>query len=300
MLTSHHSSPIRSATTRHPLARPLKLSALLVVAALSMGFTTLERLGIPSAKLADAHWKQSGSATFNLNAPYQKLLDRYVSTDRNGINRVAYGKVTKADKKSLDAYITSLSNTKVTSGTKKEQLAYWVNLYNAKTLSIVLDKYPVKSIRDIKFSTFSAGPWGEKLLKVEGRSLSLNDIEHKIVRPLYRDRRVHYVLNCAAIGCPNLGKKAYSGGTIIGAMDKAARVYVNHPRGASVSAKGKLKVSKIYGWFIEDFGGKSKSIIAELKKYAKPGLAKKLQNVRDIDDYSYDWALNDQRSAPGA
>jgi len=275
----------------------MKLAAILIAAVFSAGFTSLERLAIPSAKLEDAHWKQSGSASLDLTGPYQAFLDRYVRTDANGINRVAYGKVTRADKDSLNATIASMSKATVTSASRTEQLAFWVNLYNAKTISLVLDNYPVKSIREIKFGAFSSGPWGKKVLTVEGRPLSLNDIEHKIVRPLFRDRRVHYVLNCAALGCPNLEKKAYFGKTISAAMDRAARAYVNHPRAVSFSADGGLTVSKIYGWFREDFGGGAAGILAELKKYAKPDLARKLANVKRINAFTYDWALNDQRTA---
>jgi len=293
------------ASPRRSPARPrtmklLRLAAVLVPVAFTAGFTSLERLGIPAAKLDDAHWKKSGTATLDVNGPYQAFLDKYVRTDRSGINRVAYGKVTKADKAGLAAYVKTLEQQKVTAASRKAQLAYWVNLYNAKTLSVVLDHYPVKSIRDIKFGAFSAGPWSKKLLTVEGRALSLNDIEHRIVRPLFRDRRVHYVLNCAALGCPNLGKKAFSGANIVAEMDKAARAYVNHPRAVSVSGRGKVTASKIYGWFIEDFGGNAKGVLAELRQYAKPDLAGKLSKAKRIDGHAYDWALNDQRTAAGS
>lgn len=300
MQTHFAPAPLRRSPARPRIVKLMRVAAILIPAAFAAGFTSLERLGIPAAKLDDAHWKMSGTATFDLNRPYQAFLDRYVRTDRTGINRVAYGKVSKADKAGLAAYVKTLEKQKVTSANRTAQLAYWVNLYNAKTLSVVLDHYPVKSIRDIKFGAFSAGPWSKKLLTVEGRALSLNDIEHRIVRPLFRDQRVHYVLNCAALGCPNLGKKAFSGANIVAEMDKAARTYVNHPRAVSVSAKGKVTASKIYGWFVEDFGGNARGVLAELRRYARPELAGKLSKARRIGGYAYDWALNDQRTAAGS
>lgn len=300
MQSSFALAPPRHSSGRPRILKVVQLAAILIPATFAAGFTSLERLGIPAAKLDDTHWEKSGTATFDLNAPYQAFLDRYVRQDKTGINRVAYGKVTRADRDHLTAYIGTLERTRITSANRNTQLAFWVNLYNAKTLSLVLDHYPVKSIRDVKFSTFSIGPWSKKLLTVEGRALSLNDIEHRIIRPLFPDRRVHYILNCAALGCPNLGKKAYSGATILQEMERAARTYVNHPRAVSVSSKSKVTTSKIYGWFIEDFGGDARGVLAELKKYARPELANRLSAARRIDSHVYDWALNDQRTAEGS
>ena len=98
---------------------------------------------------------------------------------------------------------------------RDEQLAYWINLYNALTVKVILDHYPVKSILDIDISPgwFSIGPWGKKLVAVEGVEISLDDIEHRILRPIWRDPRIHYALNCAAVGCPNLLREAFTGAT---------------------------------------------------------------------------------------
>src|SRR5919106_1508282 len=110
-----------------------------------------------------------------------------------------------------------------------------------RTVALILDHYPVASIRDIKFTPFAIGPWSEPLLQVQGRPLSLNDVEHGIVRPIWQDARVHYVLNCAAAGCPNLGRHEYTGRTIGRAMDEAARAYVNDRRGVHIDV-GPLRV----------------------------------------------------------
>ncbi len=87
---------------------------------------------------------------------------------------------------------------------RAEQFPFWINLYNALTVKVVLDHYPVEIIRDIDISPglFADGPWGKKLVTVEGEALSLDDIEHRILRPIWKDPRLHYVLNCAALGVP--------------------------------------------------------------------------------------------------
>ncbi len=129
------------------------------------------------------------------------------------------------------------------------------------------------------------------LIEVEGEAVSLNDIEHRILRPIWRDPRVHYALNCASIGCPDLRAAAFTAENAEALLDTAARAYVNHPRGARVE-NDRLTVSSIYAWFREDFGGTEAGVIAHLKRYAGPELAKALETATDIGGYEYDWALN--------
>ncbi|MEO0914732.1 MAG: DUF547 domain-containing protein, partial [Pseudomonadota bacterium] len=170
--------------------------------------------------------------------------------------------------------------------------AYWVNLYNAVTVQVVLQSYPVNSIRDIGGGLFSAGPWRTKLVRVAGQDLSLDDIEHGILRPVWGDARVHYAVNCASIGCPNLANRAYSARRLGAMLDEGARTYVNHPRGATVTG-GRLIASSIYDWFKADFGGSDAGVIAHLQTYAGGALAAGLGGVSRVSDFRYDWSLND-------
>ena len=234
------------------------------------------------------------SATID-HAPWGRFLAAYVVPSNDGINRVAYGKVTPQDRQALVAYLTALVNTPISKYNRNEQRAYWINLYNALTINTVLDRYPVKSIRDINISPglFSSGPWGKKLIRVEGEELSLDDIEHRILRPIWRDPRTHYTVNCASLGCPNLAAKPYTANNMEAMLDEGARAYVNNPRGATVTGDGKLVTSSIYVWFKDDFGGSDQGVIEHLKKYAKPELAQKLARVTKISGDQYDWGLND-------
>ena len=127
---------------------------------------------------------------------------------------------------------------------------------------------------------------------MEGVALSLNDIEHRILRPIWRDPRIHYAVNCAALGCPNLRMTAFTGANADEVLDRAARDYVNHPRGVTIR-DGSLVVSSIYIWFQEDFGAGAMDVIAHLKRYAGPELRNRLMTVDGIDDDEYDWNLND-------
>ena len=104
-----------------------------------------------------------------------------------------------------------MSDLTITDYNKKEQLAYWINLYNSLTIKVVLEHYPVKSIKEIKLSgIFKPGPWKKELVIIEGKKLSLDNIEHDILRPIWKDNRVHYAVNCASIGCPNLQNSAFT------------------------------------------------------------------------------------------
>ena len=175
---------------------------------------------------------------------------------------------------------------------KAEQFAYWINLYNALTVEEVLSDYPVASIREIRSGFFKPGPWQRQLLTIEGESICLDDIEPRILRPIYRDTRVHYALNCAALGCPNLAIDAYTSPNTGNLLEQSARDYVNHPRGISVTGNS-LRVSMIYDWFMEDFGQTQDEVLNHIKQYADSELSNRLSQFSSYNTIRYDWSLND-------
>jgi hypothetical protein len=236
------------------------------------------------------------------DAAFDALLVRYVVASPDGINRVDYRrwKATPGDVASLDAYIRQLGARTPSKLPRNGAFAFWCNLYNAITLKVVLDRYPVASIRDIKSDGLFdpkayIGPWRTKRVTIENRSYSLDDIENEVLRPVFKDPRVHYAINCASYGCPNLRNKAWTAATLGADLDRAARDYVNHPRGVTVLAGNRLKVSSIYKWFADDFGGTDVGKIAHLRKYAEPKLAAVLAANPAIGEDGYDWSLNDMK-----
>lgn len=236
------------------------------------------------------------------DAAYDALLARYVSASADGINRVDYARWNDSagDRAALNAYVAELAAQRPSAFARERAFAYWINLYNAVTLQVVLERYPVASIRDIRSEGTGLdpraliGPWRTKRVAVEGRRLSLDDVENTILRPTFRDPRVHYAINCASIGCPNLMPRAWRAETLEADLDAAARAYVNHPRGVSVNANGSLRVSSIYRWFRADFGGSDATVIAHLRRYASPELAARLSGATRIAGHGYDWALNER------
>jgi Protein of unknown function, DUF547 len=221
------------------------------------------------------------------------FLGIYLVKDGDGgLTRVAYGRVTPDDRRALGAYIGMLEAEDIAAFNRREQFAYWVNLYNAVTLRLILDHYPIESIRDINDGPLSAGPWKRELVTVNGQSLRLDDIEHRILRRLWREPRVHYAVNCASVGCPNLADRAYTGATLDEQLDAGARAYINSPRGVTIDGDGRLIVSSLYDWFREDFGMSDEDVIEHLRTYADDDLTAALATRTSIDGYRYNWALN--------
>ena len=240
--------------------------------------------------------QRGGSNAVIDHGRWRKFVATYLVAGDDGVNHVRYGQVAAADRRELDDYIETLAALPISDYRRAEQFAYWVNLYNALTVRVILDHYPVASIMDIGISPgwFSVGPWGKKLITVEGQEVSLDDIEHRILRPIWRDPRIHYVVNCASIGCPNLRRDAYNSATVEDKLTEAAKDHVNNWR-AVMFDDGALYVSSIYKWYREDFGDTNASVIAHLKTYAEPALADRLSRERDIEGHYYDWSLNDAR-----
>jgi hypothetical protein len=277
---------------------PFQIAALSLFSVLFLLTAALSARAAPDADLWGRWTPHDDDAAFTIDhSAWTAFLRHYDRTDRQGVNRVAYGQVTEADAKKLQEYIGRLSMAPIATYSRRVQLAYWINLYNALTIRVVLTHYPVASIRDIDTSPgwFSDGPWGQKLVRIDGVELSLDDIEHRIVRPIWKDPRVHYALNCASVGCPNLQRIAYTGKTVERMLNRAARDFVNHPRAIRIDDHG-LQISSIYKWFIKDFGGTSKTLLAHLGKYAAPDLQRRLAGVTKISSDSYDWSLNDDRA----
>ncbi len=275
----------------------VRLTAMALLAAPLMGFMFIESTFAPKAELWP-RWQafDAASTVVIVHSPWDRFLKAYLKTNKDGVNRVLYGRVSDADKAALHGYIDQLRRTRIKDYNRAEQLAYWINLYNALTVKLVLVYYPVKSIKDIDISTgFFSVPWDRKLLDVSGVPLSLNDIEHRILRPIWLDPRIHYAVNCASIGCPDLQPVAFTGANTDTLLEHAAQNYVNNRRGARVE-DGKLIVSKIYAWFIEDFGGSEQSVIRHLRQKAEPPLARALKGRTTIENYEYDWGLNDAGS----
>ena len=228
------------------------------------------------------------------HSQWQQILDLRVHENADDINRVSYKQFSAVEKNQLASYVQKLAGLTPTQLNRDEQLAYWINLYNALTVQVVLQYPKAKSILKMKSSFFSIGPWDDELLTIEGKAVTLNDIEHRILRPIWQDHRLHFALNCASIGCPNLSKTAYSSSNVQAQLQRAQKRYLSHPRGVSLR-KNKLVLSSIFDWYLEDFSEDEKG----LKAYLAAQLPQQAQSIlasKKAIDYDYDWDLNEQKS----
>ncbi len=267
-------------------------------------FVTMLVVGVahaaPGSKLIPV-WKASDEthAAHVDHGAWQDILNDYLHVHDSGINRFDYKalKTNAGDAAKLGSYLASLQALDPRDYSRAEQKAYWINFYNALTVRVVLDAYPVDSIREISESLLGSlgivkGPWDDVHAKVAGQDLTLNNIEHGILRPIWQDARIHYAVNCASHGCPNLSKTAFTADNTEEQLEAAARAYVNHPRGVDFVDDDFIVISSIYDWYEADFGGNTKGVLKHLTAYAVDALAKRLSTFTGSVDYEYDWKLN--------
>ncbi|WP_419252787.1 DUF547 domain-containing protein [Caulobacter sp. ErkDOM-YI] len=242
--------------------------------------------------LADFANGQAGRATVD-HAALDALLARWTQDSSDGVVRVDYAGWRRSNpaRDGLGRYIDHLSALDPQALSRPEQFAFWANLYNALTLREVIDAWPVKSIREIRSSLLVAGPWKKTVVRVRGVDLSLDGIEHGILRKGWSDPRVHYAVNCASFSCPNLRRQAWRGAGLGPTLDEAARAYVNHPRGVAFKGAA-LTVSSIYKWYSSDFGGSDRRVIDHLVGYAAAPLKARLLQVDRIAGDTYNWSIN--------
>lgn len=227
----------------------------------------------------------SSSAFDNSHGAYGEVLSLYV---RDGL--VDYRGL-KSDPGGLEAYLESTA--KVTrqdfeSWPEDKQLAFLINLYNARTLELIVDHYPVKSIRDI--GNGGKGAWDELVVKLFGETITLNSLEHGIIRRNYKDPRIHFALVCAARGCPPLLDVPYIGEGLDNQLEARTKEFLSDPGKNSIDRENKiLRLSPIFEWYAEDFKSEAGSVPVFLKKYYGN---EPLQGY--IIVYTdYDWSLND-------
>ncbi|MBI2189860.1 MAG: DUF547 domain-containing protein [Acidobacteria bacterium] len=204
----------------------------------------------------------------------------------------------------LERYVATLEahspdNAPAMFPTDAHRLAYWINAYNALIVKRVVDHYPIASIRDLG-SLFSS-VFGKTQI-VGGKSLSYDDIEHGIIRPRFREPRIHFVLNCASRSCAPLRRHALTAETLDQTLQQAAVEFLNDPRHVRIHPDtGRIELSKYFDWFESDFaagprgsGGRA-SVLDFIRPYLAPDRQQILAARRDwrVDFLAYDWGLND-------
>jgi hypothetical protein len=229
------------------------------------------------------------AAADNLHLIWSELLGKHVS---NGV--VDY-QAFKNKEDRLDEYLAILNATDPEQLPEAERLAFYINAYNAYTVKLILthfeDGRPVKSIKDI--GGIFSGPWDIKLCRIGGKVYTLDNIEHDIIRPIFKEPRIHFAVNCASQSCPPLISEAYVGSQLEDQLQASTINFINNDEFNRLDGST-LYVSKIFKWFSEDFND---DIVAFFRQYGRGSLQKQLSVIGDkvkVKYLDYDWSLNNR------
>jgi len=230
---------------------------------------------VAAPKTAPSSQKSAPASPPNHEA-WDKLLRQYVSA----AGKVNYAGL-KKDGAKLDAYLKMLSeNSPQASWSRGEKMAFWINAYNANTVKLIVDNYPVSSITKLH----GGNPWKVEWVKIGGKTYSLDFIENGILRPQFKDARIHFAVNCAAKSCPPLLNRAWTASTLESNFQSRAKAFINNPAFNKIGAK-EVQVSKIFEWYAADFG----NLISFLNKYS----ATQIKPNTTVKYLEYNWALNE-------
>ncbi|QJX48193.1 DUF547 domain-containing protein [Hymenobacter taeanensis] len=222
------------------------------------------------------------------HSSFDRLLKQYVN-DKGLVNY----KALKAKPQQLNQYLQLLSkNPPAPSWSKQEQMAYWINAYNAYTIRLILNHYPLESIKDIGSKIkipLVTTPWAMKFFTIGGQKMSLDEIEHGILRKKYNDPRIHFALVCASISCPRLRTEAYTAAQLDRQLDDQGRDFLNNP-GKNKVGKSEAQLSKYFDWYKSDWTENGQSVASWVNKYSTI----KMSSDAKVSYLDYNWQLNEQ------
>lgn len=220
------------------------------------------------------------------HAQWTELLEKHVSVEGN-VNYQGF----QQDQQALDRYLDLLSaNPPASNWSEAEQLAYWINAYNAFTVKLILDHYPLTSIKDIANGLpMINSPWDIKFFKIGETDMDLNTIEHEILRKQFAEPRIHFAINCASFSCPRLRNEAFEANTLEQQLEDQTYGFIYNPDKNRISDSS-IQLSSIFSWFEGDFT-KEGDLISFIRPY-KVDIREDLK----IEYIEYDWLLNEQWS----
>lgn len=254
-----------------------------------------------SAPVALAQDAKPASTFDHTHAAWTAILSAHVAK-----GRVDYAAL-KKEPAALAAYLKSLEAVKpaeFAAWKREQQLAFWINAYNAYTIRRMLESYPFGGSTKVnELGADKKGPWSERTIPLAAlapslnvEKLSLDDLENRIIRPTFKDARIHAAVNCAAVSCPPLRNEAYSAEKLDKQLDEQVRAWLADPALNQFDAESKqLRVSHIFEWYADDFIGAGDSIPGWIGRYS--GKSAKWISTPDVKllYLDYDWSLNDKR-----
>jgi Protein of unknown function, DUF547 len=233
---------------------------------------------------------------------YGEVLQTYV---KDGL--VDYVQLQK-NRTTIDSFVKELAGVRkeeYDTWTREKQLAFWINGYNGWFLKIVIDHYPIRGgkLLGIFYPENSVqripGVWDVVKTQMAGREVSLNTIEHRILRTIFKEPRIHFSIVCASLGCPVLRTEPFRANELESQLEAATRDFINNPSKVRWNQNtNRLEVSKIFDWFASDFRSAG-GVVSFIKRYASKELAEKITPDKKVAYLEYDWRLNERKARAG-
>ncbi len=276
--------------------RKIILFSFLIIILISLGYIKYHKLNFNDVSLKILSWikKTKGESVdlagleidFNPKINHNEWDSLLVkNVDELGkVNYIAFIQ----DSIIFKEYLKKLSeNPPANNWLEEEKLAYWINVYNAFTIDLIIDNYPIKSIKNISDGLpMINSPWDIKFFKIGNIALDLNTVEHEILRKQFEEPRIHFAINCASISCPKLRNQAYKSEKLEQQLEEQTHYFINNSN-KNIINKNETKLSKIFDWFNSDFNEKG-GVLNYIKKY-KP----ELNQENKVDFLEYDWGINE-------
>ncbi|MEM7785468.1 MAG: DUF547 domain-containing protein [Planctomycetota bacterium] len=231
------------------------------------------------------------------HSTWDKLLQKFVN-ENGGVDYASWNS-SQQDIRLLDQYLATLSTATKSNSSRNGRMAFWINAYNAVTVKGILQEYPTSSIRNHTGRLFGYNIWKQLLLHVDGKKVSLDAIEHQILRPM-KDPRIHFAIVCASKGCPRLLNRAYLPESLSNQLDNNARNFFSQSQNFQYSpVRKQFRLSSILSWFGTDFGSSQVAQLNSIATYLPTAQAKAAarSNSVSVTYLEYDWSLNEQINA---
>jgi hypothetical protein len=224
----------------------------------------------------------------DIHDTWNQILTTYV---HDGVVNYRGLKGNQTAQQKLSTYLDSLGKADISAFSKEDLLAFWINTYNAFTVKLILDHYPVRSIKDIP------NAWEQKSWRVAGQLMSLNDIENIKLRKELHDPRIHFAIVCASKGCPDMQNRAYRADAVNQLLDDTARSFFRQQKNFQIEKSSNtliLKLSHIFQWYGADFGKTDKELIAFMLPFLPKETAEVITQAQKVElkYIEYDWSLN--------
>ena len=260
--------------------------ALVLGGLLAIGFANTA-YSAPRSKLIE-FWddrEESSSLKMDYSVWNELLANHVVLAESPDINRFDYGAITDVDRARLASFISYMESMEPRQMNSLEQKAYWLNLFNACLIKYLIEAEPKRSVREL-----GGRLWRRDMAYISMQDVSLDNIEHGILRPIFNDPRVHFSLVAGTIGSGELSPIAFTADNVEQLLEENTHKFINHPRGVKIEGN-KIIVSQIFRWYRADFGGNTQGVREFILRYLDEEKKAAFENIKSLD-YEYSWRLN--------